>query len=244
MKQCAVCGKSFDVLWEQLWVYKRGSKFMCSYHCLREYDVNNGKKVSDKQEDESMRKINRGELLEEMIHSGKTVNEFFAGNGYLNPGQAFMDCKIWARKNDPDLLARVKEYAEKQKPAARTKRKTNKKPEPIKFDYEKSKPIAKVIKVEENDGGVEITAVKIPKPEKKESYPGTLKQASVELSSVLYSNGRYIRDVDDNANMVLRAGTNYLTHTPEEWIDLTREIMQALKQLFPEKDFTGGGAHE
>lgn len=203
MKQCAVFGKSFDVLWEQLWVYKRGCKFMCSYHCLREYDVNNGKKVSDKQEDESMRKINRGELLEEM-----------------------------------------KEYAEKQKPAARTKRKTNKKPEPIKFDYEKSKPIAKVIKVEEKDGGVEITAVKIPKPEKKESYPGTLKQASVELSSVLYSNGRYIRDVDDNANMVLRAGTNYLTHTPEEWIDLTREIMQALKQLFPEKDFTGGGAHE
>ena len=35
---CPVCGKAFDVIWPQIWVYKRGTSFICSWKCLREME--------------------------------------------------------------------------------------------------------------------------------------------------------------------------------------------------------------
>ena len=32
---CNQCGKEFDVLYPDLWRYKRGNKWFCSWHCLR-----------------------------------------------------------------------------------------------------------------------------------------------------------------------------------------------------------------
>ena len=36
--KCPVCGKDFDVLWPNHWVYKRGNNFICSWGCIRKYD--------------------------------------------------------------------------------------------------------------------------------------------------------------------------------------------------------------
>lgn len=36
--KCAVCKKQFDVLYPDLWRYKRWNRFMCSWKCLRAYD--------------------------------------------------------------------------------------------------------------------------------------------------------------------------------------------------------------
>lgn len=36
---CPVCGKAFDVLWPHLWAYKRNSKYICSWKCLRAEDA-------------------------------------------------------------------------------------------------------------------------------------------------------------------------------------------------------------
>ena len=33
--RCSECGKHFDILYPDLWAYKTGSKFFCSWHCLR-----------------------------------------------------------------------------------------------------------------------------------------------------------------------------------------------------------------
>ena len=38
IKQCAVCRKKFDVLWPELWTYKRGARYLCSWKCLRLFD--------------------------------------------------------------------------------------------------------------------------------------------------------------------------------------------------------------
>ena len=35
---CPVCGKAFDVLWPQLWRYKRGQLYLCSWKHLRLFD--------------------------------------------------------------------------------------------------------------------------------------------------------------------------------------------------------------
>ena len=36
--ECAVCGKQFDVLWPDLYRFKRGQNWLCSWGHLREYD--------------------------------------------------------------------------------------------------------------------------------------------------------------------------------------------------------------
>lgn len=36
--KCPVCGKRFEVLWPNQWVYKRGNKYICSWGCIRRYD--------------------------------------------------------------------------------------------------------------------------------------------------------------------------------------------------------------
>ena len=45
IKQCAVCRKQFDVLWPELWTYKRGAKYLCSWKCLRLFDEKGSKKM-------------------------------------------------------------------------------------------------------------------------------------------------------------------------------------------------------
>ena len=36
MKKCPVCGKEFDVLWPDLWRYREGSAYICTWKCLRQ----------------------------------------------------------------------------------------------------------------------------------------------------------------------------------------------------------------
>ena len=36
MKKCPVCGKEFDVLWPELWRYREGSAYICTWKCLRQ----------------------------------------------------------------------------------------------------------------------------------------------------------------------------------------------------------------
>lgn len=40
--KCAICGKEFDALWPDLYRYKRGGTFLCSWSCLRKYDNEKG----------------------------------------------------------------------------------------------------------------------------------------------------------------------------------------------------------
>ena len=42
IETCPICSKNFDVLWPQLWAYKRGKRYLCSWSCIRIFD---GKEV-------------------------------------------------------------------------------------------------------------------------------------------------------------------------------------------------------
>lgn len=43
---CPVCGKKFDVLWPQLYRYRRDGKYLCSYQCMVQYDRKEGKEMT------------------------------------------------------------------------------------------------------------------------------------------------------------------------------------------------------
>lgn len=53
MKKCRVCGKTFDVLWPEMWRYKRGTDakytYFCSWKCLREHDRKAEEKKMEKE---------------------------------------------------------------------------------------------------------------------------------------------------------------------------------------------------
>ena len=51
IKQCAVCRKQFDVLWPELWTYKRGARYLCSWRCLRLFDQKGSKDMEKMKKD-------------------------------------------------------------------------------------------------------------------------------------------------------------------------------------------------
>ena len=45
ISECPVCGKEFDILYPHLWKYARGTKFLCSWGCLRKFDERVAEKI-------------------------------------------------------------------------------------------------------------------------------------------------------------------------------------------------------
>lgn len=89
--KCRVCGKEFDALWPDLWTYKRGNLFLCSWSCLRRYD---GKEANDMMlTEEEKRKAC------EMALVGESPLKYLKDCGAANPTLAWDGCRNWARKN-------------------------------------------------------------------------------------------------------------------------------------------------
>lgn len=45
---CPICGKAFDVLWPQIWRYKRNNRFLCSWKCIRLFDGKEERQVKER----------------------------------------------------------------------------------------------------------------------------------------------------------------------------------------------------
>ena len=45
---CPICGKAFDVLWPQIWRYKRNNRFICSWKCIRLFDGKEERQVKER----------------------------------------------------------------------------------------------------------------------------------------------------------------------------------------------------
>lgn len=89
--KCRVCGKEFDALWPDLWTYKRGNLFLCSWSCLRRYD---GKEVNDMMLTEEQKR-----KACEMALAGESPMKYLKECGAVNPTVAWDGCRNWARKN-------------------------------------------------------------------------------------------------------------------------------------------------
>ena len=113
---CANCGKRFDVMWPNLWAYKRGQgtnvKFLCSWKCLRAYDeqrsgdnVEKRIKLTEAQKDEAY----------QAAISGGNPLKVLAGFGCKNPSSTWSMIKKQLKKESPDSYLRL---PDKYKPAA------------------------------------------------------------------------------------------------------------------------------
>ena len=79
IKNCPVCGKAFEVLYPDLWRYKRDMTFLCSWGCMRALDDKKGVN-----RDMALTKAQKQAVIE-LLLNGENPNEFIKNCGIKNP---------------------------------------------------------------------------------------------------------------------------------------------------------------
>ena len=105
-EKCYICGKEFDVLYPDIYTYKRGKHWFCRYTCMRQYE----KERMTKPMDDTIVKRDRKEVLMaiiEAVKDGKTVDEYLVNAGYKKPVEYYHNLRAWAKKNWPDLYEQM-----------------------------------------------------------------------------------------------------------------------------------------
>ena len=104
---CPICGKAFDVLWPQLWRYKRDMTFLCSWGCMRALDDKKGVN-----RDMALTKAQKQTVIE-MLLNGENPNEFIKNCGINNPTCTVWNLKQYLKKYDRETWEKLQ-----PKPAA------------------------------------------------------------------------------------------------------------------------------
>ena len=63
IKNCPICGKAFDVLYPDIWRYKRNNRFICSWKCIRLFDGKEERQVKERVSVKRTR-MNRDDMAE------------------------------------------------------------------------------------------------------------------------------------------------------------------------------------
>lgn len=211
ISKCRICRKSFDVLYPELWVYRRGSKWFCSWGCMRKYDRREEPEKEEAKERMARTRRDPKEVLFRMldaVESGQDAKAFLAEEGYTNVEKAWCAIRMWARKNDPDALDRLDKLTgtKRRKPLVRTV---------------KSDEVVNAITVNDDMAIAAKVAEKMNVP-----TDGPLKTAAVYSETLdghtwkKFDGGMAL--VGPNVNLVLNA---------YGWFKLSEEIITAIRQL-------------
>ena len=103
-KKCAVCGKDFVVLYQDLWRYKRGMKWMCSWKCLRAYDNKKGEKKVGKPK--QLTQEQRDRAVQICIDGGDPL-EYLAECGVGSPRNQWQRIRESVKDSDPVLYQKI-----------------------------------------------------------------------------------------------------------------------------------------
>ena len=106
---CPVCGKHFDVLYKELWAYKKprtkgGYDFYCTWKCLREDEAI--RKMKPKPVPEKRENKDRLAALKELmaaVKDGRDVYDYLKGMGYADPKDTLRKLRITAKKDAPEI---------------------------------------------------------------------------------------------------------------------------------------------
>lgn len=100
---CPVCGKAYEVLWPNLWRFKRENVYLCSWGCMRALDdkkgLNRDMKLSEEQRTTAIN----------MALNGESPVKYIAGCGINNPSCTWWNLKKYLQKNDPETYGRLPE---------------------------------------------------------------------------------------------------------------------------------------
>ena len=237
MNTCINCKKEFEVLWPDQWVYKRGSGFLCSWKCLREWD---------KRKEENMATILTDEQKEtacRMALNGERPLKYLAGCGAKNATTGWDACRAWAKKHwaEGKYLKLPERFGQEKKAKPAEKKPAMKRPEeqewfPAEEVYTKDEPKTEQEKLTLKPGGNYQVKVEEEKPNVREIRPEPLKAASL-FSRVMDGAIYALWEKDEMTLRWMADGQkNNITLTRNNWVELLAEIMQALEQLHIENN--------
>ena len=109
---CPVCKKERDVPYPDMWVYKRGSRYLCSWTCLRAYDNRHGEPRQLRKGD-ALNVRRKGLTLEEKKRAvqecleGKNPLVYLESIGVKTPAQTWHDIKKKLKDADPETYAKL-----------------------------------------------------------------------------------------------------------------------------------------
>ena len=105
--KCPLCGKVFDVLWPNLWRFRRDRRYLCSWGCMRALDDQKGEN-----KDMALSKAQKQAVIE-MLLNGENPNEFIKNCGIKNPTCTVWNLKQYLKKYDSETWEKLQ-----PKPAA------------------------------------------------------------------------------------------------------------------------------
>ena len=231
--KCRTCGKRFDVLWTDLWRYKRntghGMAWLCSWKCLREYD----RKEAEEMEKAVILTEEQKREACEMALRGENPLPYLKKLGVKNTTSSWDTCRRWAEKNwDPDVVDELpKRFAQ---PIKVTAKKIDIAPEnnEVKVKLVHDPSIAEEYKREQaqkeanrkageealEDGNKQMIFSEV---EFRPLEISAVKSRVIEVGT--YRNmGKMVLDI---------GGSDYLSMTAQGWRELSAEILVALAQL-------------
>lgn len=104
---CPVCGKHFEVLYKDLWAYKKarakgGYDFYCTWKCLREAETNK-KPMPEPQKRENKERLQVLVELMAAVKDGRNAYDYLEGMGYADPKDTLRRLRITAKKDAPEI---------------------------------------------------------------------------------------------------------------------------------------------
>ena len=108
INNCPVCGKAFDVLWPQLWRYKRNNTFVCSYTCLRAFDRKDGNEMT------SITKEQKAKAIQISLGGGDP-KPYLKECGSKAPDKLWYYMKNQLKVKDPETYEKLAKTAGRKK---------------------------------------------------------------------------------------------------------------------------------
>lgn len=104
IKNCPICGKAFDVLYPDIWRYKRNNRFLCSWKCIRLFDGKEEKQVKERVSVKKTR-MSRDDMAE-AVRMWKAndpgLDQYLTDHGITHIGKWKQNAKIRYREKPAD----------------------------------------------------------------------------------------------------------------------------------------------
>lgn len=111
--KCPVCGKLFDVLWPNMWAYKRNSLFICSWKCIR---------ADEKKKEKGVTTVSARQKIPEEAKKHAIQAALDGNDPYeplrpytTNPKSMWTYIKMCVKQKDPELYAKLPDLRDRKK---------------------------------------------------------------------------------------------------------------------------------
>ena len=213
---CAECGKVFDVLYPQLWVYKSNGAYYCTYGCIRKMD-NRGDEKDLKRKGITLEE--KKKAVQICLDGGNPL-DYLRTLGSKDPVQTWFGIKKALKETDPETYAKLPKRLKKNEetpPATAAEAMAGMK-----------------AAADEFFGKCEEMGLRLDKEPAETEY--VVHEDTQDLLPVCGVRSRVLPDrkflIDsDSGEMYLDNDGAWVKLSAGEWKALSREILTALEQL-------------